>query len=263
MVAERSFAGKKGVDCDRGGGNPVSDPGLEDVPVELLNLGRAERIETELVKALVDDGAAELCVYLNALLAVAAGDHAVGDGPEIGHDEEIGTLRLVDGIHCGVNLVLFEVRVEGGGIRGDRVRVEGIAVGGEDHVELRLKAANGRLHEMLASDEQLVVGNPRIGHERFHRAMKIGDGAEERLRLFSALVEDGGFLGKGGSFWVPFGDDLLFVGDVLSCFGTSCSLRGTGLAGEDAAEYRVGHLLFHDFSRWRIAGYARKRATSI
>ena len=234
MVAERSLAGEECADRDLRCREPVSNTGLKDVPVEPLNLGRAETVESELLKALVDDGTADLCVYLDAFLAVAAGDHAVGDGAEIGHDEEGGILHLPDGLLRGVNLVVFEVREGGGGMLGDRFRVEAVAVGGEDLVELLLKAAKGRIHEFLASDEEVVAGNPGVGHARVHRAMKVRDRAEEQPRLVSALVEDGGYLGVGGSFWVPFGDDLLCVGDV-PFGGKSSSLRGPEGAGEDAA----------------------------
>ena len=166
MVAEGSLAGEEGSDRDLEGGEPISNPGFEDVPVELLNPGRAQPLESELVKTLVDDAAADRLVNVDTLLAVAARDHARGDGAEIVHGKKGHSLHLVDTLG-GWDLIVFEVRKGRRGIPGnirairggDRLGIETVAVGGKYLIEFFLEAAHGRLHESLAPDEKLAAGN--------------------------------------------------------------------------------------------------------
>ena len=59
--------------------------------------------------------------------------------------------------------------------------------------------------------DELVVGGG-VGDVEMHCALEIGDGFEEVSSLAAVLEEEGGDLGVGGGFRVPFGDEGVGMG---------------------------------------------------
>ncbi|POO02441.1 hypothetical protein TorRG33x02_014250, partial [Trema orientale] len=191
---------------------PVLDPELEHFPVGLVDLRRAQFLDPHPVYAFVDYRLPDDLVNVYALLGVAGGDHALGDGPQLRHGGGGDLLDLGDRVAGGPDVVVAVVVVVGGagpgggagGAGGDGFGVEVGPVHGEDLVELLLEPLHGDLHEALGEDE--LLGGGVLGDQEVHGLLEVVDALDEPLSLGFALVEEGGHLGVIGGFRVPFQD---------------------------------------------------------